>query len=669
MLETAALRRGNGLEGSAGPYPERAEPDAFWLDRKLSEAYGYLAPRLLPTGPRLARQSERVEAQAKEIAGLSDRRLRERAEVLRGPLLRDGFAPAVVAQAFALAREAASRRIGLRHYPVQLMGGQALLDGTLAEMEAGEGKTITALLPAVTAALAGIPVHVITVNEYLAVRDAEQLRPVYEALGLTVGLALHGQSPADRRAAYARDIAYCTNKDIVFDYLRDRIALGRRRTRSRILLDELLGGADASGRLLLRGLHFGIVDEADSVLIDEARTPLILSSGDDGSGVSTLYDTALEFARGLAPSDHFQIVPGERRLRLTTEGQQCVDELASQHTGLWVSRRARAELVEQALSALHLYRRDADYLVADGKVQIIDEFTGRVMPDRSWERGLHQMIEAKEGCEITGRRQTLARITYQRFFRRYLRLAGMTGTAREAAGELWAVFALRTINISTNRPLRRDNLGTRVYLTAAEKWRRVLETAREMTRVRGRSVLIGTRSVAASEHLSRLLGEAGLDHVVLNARQDREEAQIIATAGQRGRVTVATNMAGRGTDILLSPQVRDAGGLHVVLTEFHETARIDRQLFGRCGRQGDPGSFEAIVAIEDELFQRFAGPQERRIATLLARREGCIPTVIAAPLQRRAQAAAERLHSKIRRETVAQDKRLDKALAFAGQSE
>jgi preprotein translocase subunit SecA len=436
------------------------------------------------------------------------------------------------------------------------------------------------------------------------------------------------------------------------------------------LLDELLGGVDPSGKLLLRGLHFGIVDEADSVLIDEARTPLILSSGEDGGGEGALYDTALEFARDLAPSDHFRIVPGERRLQLTAEGQRCVGELARQRTGLWVSRRARAELVEQALSALHLYWRDAHYLVADGKVQIIDEFTGRVMPDRSWERGLHQMIEAKEGCEVTGQRRTLARITYQRFFRRYLRLAGMTGTAREAAGELWAVFALRTIRIPTNRRLRRVDLGARMYATAAQKWHRVLETACEMTRIQRRSVLIGTRSVAASERLSRLLGGAGLDHVVLNARQDQEEAQIIEAAGQRGHITVATNMAGRGADIRLSPEVRDAGGLHVVLTEFHEAARIDRQLCGRCGRQGDPGSFEAIVALADELFQRFAGPRERHIATLLAQRqEERIPAVIAGSLRRRAQAAAERLHSKTRRETVTQDKQLEKALSFAGQSE
>jgi preprotein translocase subunit SecA len=669
MHEPKPLRRRSHLEGAAGPYPERAEPDPFWLDRRLSDAYGNLAVRLLPNRARLLRQAGRAQAEARAIGGLSDGRLRERADALRELLLHHGLADPIVAQVFAVVREAAGRCTGLWHYPVQLMGGQALLDGTLAEMETGEGKTLTALLPAVAAALAGLPVHIITVNEYLAGRDAEQLRPVYEALGLSVGLAVHGQTPAERRAAYACNVTYCTNKEIVFDYLRDRLALGRRRTRSRLLLDELLGGGDASEKLLLRGLHFAIVDEADSVLIDEARTPLILSAGEDGESAATLYETALAFARQLSATEHFGILPGERRSRLTTEGHNRLAELARDQAGLWQSRRARAELVEHALSALHLYRRDTHYLVADGKIQIVDEFTGRVMPDRSWERGLHQMIEAKEGCELTGRRPALARITYQRFFRRYLRLAGMTGTAREAAGELWAVFALRTVRIPTNRPLCRSNLGTCVYTTAAQKWQRVLQCAAKMTVVGGRSVLIGTRSVAASEHLSRLLGDAGLDHVVLNARQDQAEAQIIAAAGQRGRITVATNMAGRGTDIPLSPEVRRAGGLHVVLTEFHEARRIDRQLFGRCGRQGDPGSFEAIVSLEDELFQRFAGSRARHIAALLARKQRGLAPPIAGPLRWHTQAVAERLHSKIRRDMVAQDKRLDKALAFAGQSE
>ena len=301
-------------------------------------------------------------------------------------------------------------------------------------------------------------------------------------------------------------------------------------------------------------------------------------------------------------------------------------------------------------------------------MQIVDEFTGRVMPDRSWERGLHQMIEAKEGCETTAERHTLARITYQRFFRRYLRLAGMTGTAREAAGELWAVFGLGVVRIPTNRPLRRTGLGTRVFRSADAKWRAVVATVDAVARGAGRPVLIGTRSVAASELLSAELTAAGLDHVVLNARQDKDEAEIVARAGAAGRVTVATNMAGRGTDIRLGPGVAERGGLHVILTEFHEAARIDRQLFGRAGRQGDPGSFEAIVALDDELFTRFARRAAGLVATGGAGDRTVLPPVGAA-LRRVAQGAAERQNARVRRATVRLDKKLDSSLAFTGRRE
>ncbi len=333
--------------------------------------------------------------------------------------------------------------------------------------------------------------------------------------------------------------------------------------------------------------------------------------------------------------------------------------------GLWAIRRAREELVQQALSALHFFHRDVQYIIADGKVQIVDEYTGRVMPDRSWERGLHQLIEAKENCAITERRHTLARTTYQRFFRRYLHLCGMTGTAIETAGELRAVYGLRVVRIPTNRPLRRTNLGTRIFGTAALKWNAVVGSANAATR-QGRAVLIGTRSVHASEHVGELLLKAGLQPVILNARQDRQEAEIVAGAGQPGRVTVATNMAGRGTDIQLHPDVRDAGGLHVILTEYHESRRIDRQLFGRAGRQGDPGSYESIVALDDELFQRFAGKRLMRIVTNGVRLTKKVPPVIGRALKGYSQSRAERQHGRARRMTLAEDHRWNKSLGFAG---
>jgi preprotein translocase subunit SecA len=655
-------------DGSPGPYPERREIEPNWLDGALSAGYGRLAPRLAGVRKRQAQIIAEVEAAAREVSSMSDRRLREAAEVLRRQLMREGFVALEVARAFALVQEAATRRVGLCHYQVQLMGGWALLHGKLVEMETGEGKTLTATLPAATAALAGMPVHIITVNDYLAERDAEVMRPLYEALGLSVGLVRHGQDPAERRDAYACDVTYCTNKELTFDYLRDRIALGNRRSIASVQLERLFGLGDRSSRLRLRGLHFGIVDEADSVLIDEARTPLIISGeGDETDGVDP-YGRALELARRLEHGRDFHIAAGERAARLSPAGRQQLDHLTAGFTGPWRARRAREELAENALSALHLHQRDKHYVVADDKVQIVDEFTGRVMPDRAWERGLHQMIETKEGCATTASRSTLARITYQRFFRRYLRLAGMTATATEAAGEMWAVYGLGVVRVPTHRPLRRTNLGTRMFRSAGEKWRTVLATVTDRSRVAGRPVLIGTRSVVDSEHLSAFLQASGLDHVVLNARQDRDEAEIVAKAGQPNRITVATNMAGRGTDIRLAPGVAERGGLHVILTEFHEAARIDRQLFGRAGRRGDPGSYEAIVSLDDELFTRFAG----RLAGTLsasATQKAAVPRPLGAALRRLAQGSAERHNSRIRKMTVRLDKTLDKSLAFTGRRE
>jgi preprotein translocase subunit SecA len=332
---------------------------------------------------------------------------------------------------------------------------------------------------------------------------------------------------------------------------------------------------------------------------------------------------------------------------------------------LWAIRRAREELVQHALAALHLYRRDVQYIVADGRVQIVDEYTGRVMPDRSWESGIHQLIEAKEHCAITERRTTLAQITYQRFFRRYMHLCGMTGTAIEPAGELYGIYGLRVVRMPTNRPLRRTDSGTRVFPTAKLKWNAVVDSVSDVVRT-GRAVLVGTRSVEASEHISQLLSQSGLEPVVLNARQDRAEAEIVARAGQPGRVTVATNMAGRGTDIKLHPAVRCAGGLHVILTEYHESRRIDRQLFGRAGRQGDPGSHETIVALDDELFQRFVNQWLLRLLGKASNREQPIPGVLGRALRSYGQHSAERLHWRTRRTALAEDLRINKILGFAG---
>jgi len=645
----------SALAGSR--YPERDEPRLGTLDRLVASARFF-------TGRLGRRPLERIvaatDAAAARLEVLSDPELLARASELRSRLRRAGVLDiGLTAASFSLVREAAARSVGQRHFDVQLVGGWAMLNGMLAEMETGEGKTLTATLAAATAALAGRAVHVVTVNDYLAERDAEFTRPIYEALGLTVGCVKQGMDPDARRAAYRCDIAYCSNKEVAFDYLRDRMVLGGkpRPIASRI---EALAGEDPGRRLLLRGLQFAIVDEADSVLVDEARTPLILSAQARQGQEEVMHRDALTLARELAPED-FRI--GEQGVDIADSGLAKLETLSEPLSGVWRGPRRREQLVRQALTALHVFERDKHYLVREGKVVIIDENTGRLMPDRSWEQGLHQLIELKEGCEMTGRRDTLARISYQRFFRRYVHLAGMTGTAREVARELWAVYRLRVATIPTHKPGRRRRAADRVYGSSERKWRAVVGRVREL-REAGRPVLIGTRSVKASERLAAHLDEAGLAYRLLNARQDRDEAEIIAGAGEAGCLTVATNMAGRGTDIKLGAGVAEAGGLHVIATELNDSARIDRQLFGRCARQGDPGSCEAILALDEDLVASFFPAAAAALG-----RFGRIPRSIGRLAFGIAQWRAERAHSRARRDLLDMDDYLGDMLAFAGRGE
>ncbi len=653
---------------SAAPYGERADERETRVDRFLLAAAAGLQRPFSQALRRAGAVAAQVEIGQSFADGLTDAKLREAAGELRVALLRHGFAPELVARSFALVRTAAGRTLGQRHFPVQLVGGHVMLQGMLAEMGTGEGKTLAATLPAVTAALAGMPVHVVTVNQYLAGRDGDTMRPLFEALGLTTGIARHGQSPDERRAAYNADICYCTNSDLGFDYLRDGLALGLQRGRGRLLLEKLFGRGDRLDRLLLRGLHFAIVDEADSVLIDEARTPLIIAAEKGAGDDEALYRTALGISDGLVPDVDYRLNPGERSVFLTEQGRARLKTLSDALPPVWRTTRGREELAQQALVARHFFHLDTHYVIREGKVQIVDEYSGRVLADRSWERGLQQLIEVKEDCDVTGQRTTLARITYQRLFRRCIRLAGMTGTATEVAPELKAVYGLDVVRIPPNRPLRRADQGTRLHMTRGQKWSAVAAAA---SRVRdaGRPVLVGTRSVAASEQLAALLAGRGIEHVVLNARQDSEEAQIVARAGQPGRITIATNMAGRGTDISLAPEVASRGGLHVILTEFHESRRIDRQLFGRCARQGEPGSHEAIVCMEDDVFVRHAGPAARALASHYAGRAEPLPAPAAAVLRALAQQSAEWTNSHIRRATLESDRKLDTALAFTGRVE
>lgn len=685
MSETTILRLAPGALAAGRPYVERKEIEQPWQDEiALRVWHGAALPLWRAVGGG-ANQARRVVAAARacegEMAALDDVALLRQAKALKVDMRRSSFGAASVARFFAIVREAGGRVLGKRHYDSQLHAGWLMLQGNLAEMSTGEGKTFAATLPVCAAALTGLPVHVITVNDYLAERDAESMGPLYAFFGLRCSAIVHGQTREQRRQGYAGEIAYCSNKELTFDYLRDRTALGDRASTLHRAVAAITGavhpGRSAEG-IVLRGLSFAIVDEADSVFIDEARTPLILSATLDSQKDSGIYGWALAAARTLQEGADYTLERALNRVRLTEDRRQALN--AEMESEVWpvssecpapplgASPRECADKLTQALSALLLYQRDQQYVVADGKVQIVDESTGRVMPDRAWERGLHQMIELKEGLATSGDRATLARITYQRFFRRYLRLSGMTGTATEVASEIGRVYRLPVGRVPLHRPSLWKDEGATCHLSAVGKWDAVVASVKLHAGENGRPVLVGTRTVKSSEELSARLTAAGIAHVVLNAKQDADEAAVIGRAGLRGAVTVATNMAGRGTDIELDDEAREAGGLHVILTEYHESPRIDRQLFGRAARQGDPGSGEAILALDDELFTVHA-PMLSAWATALATEGNTLPPWALRLLRRTAQNSAQSRDHSARMSTLKQDRRLANMLAFSGRGE
>jgi preprotein translocase subunit SecA len=638
------------------------------LDKAAAAAFGKLHQHVLGRNPRYRRFVDKVDKSAVGLDALDDEALTKRATELRRNLYALGLRDALIAESFAIIREFASRRLGMRHYDVQLYGAWVMLQGKVAEMETGEGKTLTATLAASTAAMAGIPVHVITVNDFLAARDAQWMKPLYHALGLTVGTITEELDLKQRRNAYSRNITYCTNKQVVFDYLKDRMLLGQENRALHLNLEDLYSKTPRTSRLLLRGLCFAIIDEADSVLVDEARTPLIISNKSNMEEQEIVFKHSVRIARAMETPRDFSVDQARRQVELTDLGRAKITRMTRSLGSIWNGRRRREELVRQGLSALHLFELDRHYLVKDGEVQIIDEYTGRTMADRSWERGLHQMVEAKEGCPISGRQETLSRISYQRFFQRYLRVGGMTGTAREVASELWSVYRLNVVTVPTNKPTRRTVHRDSLYLSEQEKWRAVVDRVKELHE-QGRPVLIGARSVGASETLGHELGRAGLAHRVLNARQDQQEAEIIARAGQPGRITVATNMAGRGTDIRLAPGIAKLGGLHVLATERHDAGRIDRQLFGRAGRQGDPGSCEAILSLNDELIDKAYGKWLQKLFKRFVRPDTPARGPHVKILIAIAQRSAELRHSRARKDLLKLDENLGDMLAFSGRGE
>ena len=651
-----------------GAYPIRQEQDKGWLEEWLAGLAGSVSKPEAAHTRNWLRFTRRIAAMDGPLSQMSERALDSWILDIKKRLRQKGLSEEVTARAFATIREVAGRTLGMKHFDSQLVGGWVMLQGMIAEMQTGEGKTLTATLPASCAAMAGMPVHVVTVNDYLVERDAKLMQPVYDRLGLTVGYVIEGMEQDERKQAYACDITYCTSKQLAFDYLRDRLILKRFHSPLDFKLESLYSSKPAGQQLLLRGLNYAIVDEADSVFIDEARTPLILSCKTDNTQQEAIHREAVWLAQQLRCDKDFSVDHKARRIELTTLGKDSLTELTALMGGVWQGSRRRNALVQQALSALHLYERDVHYMVDDGKISIIDENTGRTMPDRSWEAGLHQMIEEKEDCEQTGQTETLARISYQTFFKRYCRLSGMTGTAQEVRTELGKVYNLDCVTVPTNKPVQRLIRPECVYADGDAKWRAIIDSI-QREHDKGRPVLVGTRTLKDSELLSEMLTTAGLVHQVLNAKQDKEEAAIVARAGQHGQITVATNMAGRGTDIKLDEKSLQAGGLHVISCEKNISARIDRQLAGRCGRQGDPGSYEAILSVQDTFFtQRFGG-----IAKVLGKTTDGTrrvrPQWLGRSLMALTQIISERYYRQVRKAMMKVDKQRDAMLAFSGKSE
>lgn len=664
-MREPAFKPGHAL----GPYPQReSRPTGFVENARLTIARN-AARAFRMDNARADGFVQSVNMAGESLQCLDARGLDAHASELRRRLHRHGLRPDLTASAFALVREFAHRCLGMRHFDCQIIGGWAILQGMLAEMDTGEGKTLTATLPASVAAMAGIPVHVVTANDYLASRDRELMAPLYAVLGIRAGVVTADMNDADaRRAAYACDVTYCTNKQLAFDYLRDRIAIGDRRAPIYRRIDRLPLNGSWHRPLLLRGLCFAIIDEADSVLIDEARTPLKLSSTVDDPIDDAIYRAAMAIAARLVADTDFRVGNKVDDLTLLPAGQKRCAQLSSGGNPYLQSGRRREALIRQALIARELFVRDRHYLVRDGRIQIIDEHTGRTLPERSWEMGLHQLIEVKEGLDITPPMKTIARITYQRFFRRYLHIGAMTGTAREVADELRAIYGLPMLRVPPNRPSQRKPLPPTIHRSEADKWRDIVGRVRAISNS-GRPVLIGTRSVKASEELSAELTRAGIGHALLNARQDRREAEIIARAGRMGQVTVATNMAGRGTDIELGPGIAEAGGLHVIAAEQNDARRIDRQLYGRCGRQGDPGSYQAVLSWEDAFFLNCAPHPANWLAKNIGFRNFRLARVIGLLVMRLVQLGTERRQARVRRRLLKLDEQLDEVLAFGGPME
>ena len=549
---------------------------------------------------RLAPLVDRINALEPECRAMSDAELQGRTALFKERLDRDEPLDDLLPEAFAVAREASVRVLGMRPFDVQLIGGIVLHQGKIAEMKTGEGKTLVATMPAYLNALSGKGVHIVTVNDYLARRDTQWMGGIYRFLGLTVDTIVHGLDDGERRRAYGADITYGTNNEFGFDYLRDNMKFS---------LEDYVQ----------RDFHYAIVDEVDSILVDEARTPLIISGPAEES--TQLYYALNQVAKQLKNEQDFTVDEKARSVLITEDGVAHAEKLVNLPNLYDPQNIEVLHHLNAALKAHNLFKRDVDYIVKEGEVLIVDEFTGRLMPGRRYSDGLHQALEAKEGVKIENENQTLATITFQNYFRMYEKLAGMTGTADTEAEEFKKIYNLEVMVIPTHKKMIRMDHPDMIYRTEAEKYTAVVEDIKDCYQ-RGQPVLVGTTSIEKSEHLSRLLKREGIKHEVLNAKQHEKEAQIVAHAGQKGMLTIATNMAGRGTDIVLGEGVVERGGLYILGTERHESRRIDNQLRGRSGRQGDPGTSRFYLSLEDDLLRIFGSDRIKGLMGRLGMNDG-----------------------------------------------
>ena len=642
-------------------YVERlqAKPALKGLDAAANVLRGYVE-NALPKKWYYLKLAKTALGISTNVSNLSDSVLQQQLQDKAAVAKRKKLSGQNLIEATALVCEASFRTMKMRPYKVQLAAAIALQSGYIAEMATGEGKSLTAAIAAVLIGWNGRGCHVMTSNHYLAGRDAEEFTPLFEYCGLTVSAIDEEMQDDDRRIAYSKDITYCTNKDVAADFLRDQLSMGSKHTTGRLLLDKICGEQKKFREPILRGLEYAIVDEADSVMIDDGVTPLLISMENLNEHEVEIYLKSNRCARAMQ-KEHYKIIEGSS-VEITSKGRDFLKEFEPEKDGPWSLTRRREELVIQALRAEKLFVKDKQYIIDDEKVVIVDQETGRTMPDRFWRNGMHQAVEAKEGLEISPSKDTCARISFQKFFRLYGFLCGMTGTASEASTEFYSFYNLPILKIPTHRKCLRKNYGDKVYLDASGKWQAVSREIEKWYKS-GRPVLVGTASIKDSEALSKILNEKEIPHEVLNAKNHLQESEIVKVAGKKHAVTVATSMAGRGTDIKLDEETKALGGLLVIATQLFPSGRVDRQLFGRCSRQGDPGSYISYHSMDDEILKN-----NIPILRLFLKFLFFLPAFTLKPFLKAAQKRMIRKTKKQRKSVMKGDDWLDEILGFTGES-